>query len=99
MRRRVIVFLLVGVVLAGGAWFGYQWYRQGTATAPPLQTAAITVGTISTSVSASGTIAAPQSTTLSWETTGVIQSINVSVGDVVAAGDVLADLEHASLSA
>ncbi|MBL8097203.1 MAG: efflux RND transporter periplasmic adaptor subunit [Anaerolineales bacterium] len=99
MRRRVIVFLLVGVVLAGGAWFGYQWYRQGTATAAPLQTAAVTVGTISTSVSASGTIAAPQSTTLSWETTGVIQSINVSVGDVVAAGDVLAELDPASLSA
>ncbi len=99
MRRRVIAYVLVGVVLAGGAWFGYQWYRRGTATAAPLQTAAVTVGTISTSVSASGTIAAPQSTTLSWETTGVIQSINVSVGDVVAAGDVLAELDPASLSA
>ena len=59
----------------------------------------VTVGTISASVSASGTIAAPQSDTLAWETTGIIAAINVSVGDVVEADAVLAELDPESLSA
>ncbi len=99
MKRRIVIFLVVGIALAGGGWYAFQWYRRSNATTTPMQTAAVTVGSISTSVSASGTIAAPQSSTLSWQTTGSILSINVSVGDVVKAGDVLTELDPASLSA
>lgn len=99
MRRRVILYVIGGVILAGGAWFGYQWYRRSNSPVTPMQTAEVTVGSISTSVSASGTISAPQSSTVAWQTTGNIKSINVAVGDVVKAGDVLAVLDPDSLSA
>lgn len=99
MSRRIVTFLIVGVVLAGGGYFAYQWLNRSTTAATPLQTAPVTVGTISTSVSASGTIAAPQSDTLAWETTGTIAKINVSVGDIVDAGAPLAELDPDSLSA
>ncbi len=99
MRRRVILYVAGAVVLAGGAWFGYQWYRRSNAPTTPMQTAEVTVGTISTSVSASGTISAPQSSTVAWQTTGNIKSIDVAVGDVVRAGDVLAVLDPDSVSA
>ena len=59
----------------------------------------VTSGSIATSVSASGTIAAPEASTLSWATTGTIQKIDVAVGQTVKAGDVLAELDSASLSA
>ncbi len=99
MRRRVILYAVGGVILAGGAWFGYQWYRRSNTPVTPMQTAEVTVGSISTAVSASGTISAPQSSTILWQTTGNIKSINVTVGDVVKAGDVLAVLDPDSLSA
>ena len=99
MRRRVILYAVGGVILAGGAWFGYQWYRRSSTPVTPMQTAEVTVGDIATSVSASGTISAPQSSTVTWQTTGNIKSIDVAVGDVVKAGDVLAVLDPNSLSA
>lgn len=99
MRRRVIVYLVIGIALAGGGYFAYRWFSRSSTAATPLQTATVSVGDISTAVSASGTISAPQSATLSWQTTGSIEKIDVAVGDTVKAGDVLAELDPTSLSA
>jgi HlyD family secretion protein len=62
------------------------------------ETEALVTGNISTSVEATGTVRAYQSATLVWKTKGVVESVDVSQGDVVSAGDVLATLDRSSLS-
>ena len=48
-------------------------------------------------VGATGTVRAQQSAALNWQTSGMVQSVNVKVGDRVKQDDVLASLEKTSL--
>lgn len=96
--RKVIVSLVVILVLGVGGFFGFrQITAQSASAAANLQTAQIERGTLETSVSAAGTIQAPQVATLVWRTTGIVGQINVAVGDTVDAGEVLMELNPNSL--
>lgn len=54
-------------------------------------------GTIDSSVDMVGYVQYNQSVELNWKTAGVIEAVNVSVGDTVKKGDILANLEVTSL--
>jgi len=100
MNRRRRGWIFLGVALAV-AVAGYLGYRRSTAAsqsdATSLQTGTVERGTLVASIISAGTIAVPQSATLSWKTTGVVGTVHVAVGDAVKAGDLLMELDLASL--
>src|SRR6266511_298349 len=61
--------------------------------AAPPATVAVKRGTVTATVSASGTVTALQSRGLGFSTSGTVTELNVKVGDVVAAGAVLARID------
>lgn len=93
MKRAIVILIVIAIVAAGG-YFGYQaWQRAQAAAAGSFQTANVTRGDLTAIVGATGTVHANQSGVISWQTTGRIGAIQVAVGDVVADGDVLAELD------
>ena len=91
--------ILIGVValllvLASGAFF---MQRSANAAGVAYETEAATVGNISTTVSATGTVRVYQSVMLTWETSGILESVDVKLGENVEAGDTLAALTKISL--
>ena len=98
MKRRkfLIPVVLVALVVAGA--LGYRSFRANSASAASdVQTAAVERSSVDVTVSAAGVLEAPQSASLTWLTSGIVQDVNVNVGDVVHAGDVLMELQAGSL--
>ena len=90
-------FIGVGVILILIATFVFSSPRDGVAVDSMYQTEAAGRGTLSTTVGATGTVRAYQSTTLTWQTSGIVESVNAQLSEAVKTGDVLAVLGQASL--
>lgn len=65
---------------------------QSTSNAAAYQTTTVQVGTLTSSVDGSGTVASPQTANLSWSTSGQVDQVFVKIGQQVKSGDVLATL-------
>jgi HlyD family secretion protein len=90
--------IVVVLILAAGAFFGYRYIQENRANQEsPFQTATISRGNLTAQVGATGVVRPNQTTLIAWQTTGRIDSITVSEGDNVTAGQVLAELEERSL--
>jgi HlyD family secretion protein len=98
MRRVVIIAV---ILLAAGA-IGYWFLQQGAAKTGPdledLETATIERGDIEATVDATGSVEPEAQVTLSFDTGGVLASLEVSEGDQVQQGEILAQVETAELS-
>jgi HlyD family secretion protein len=98
MKRSTIIVVVV-VVLAIAGYFGFRFIQARQAAAQSgFETVAITRGSLTALVGATGTVRANQTAVLAWQTSGQIGEINVEVGDQVSAGQTLASLERSSLS-
>jgi len=62
------------------------------------QTVKIERGNLTATVGATGTVRSKQSALLVWQTSGTVEKVNMSVGDRVSAGVILASLKKTSLS-
>jgi len=93
-RKRLIgLGVLVALVAAGAyALWATVLAGGGTATAEA-QTASVERGSISETVSTTGTVAAQSTTELSFDQSGRLSAVNVKLGQEVKAGDVLAEIE------
>ncbi len=89
--------VLVIVILAAGGIIAWQLNKQA-AKSSVYQTAALTRGNLTASVGATGTVHAGQSTTLTWQTSGRVEKVNVKIGDTVKVDDVLSSLLQTSMS-
>jgi HlyD family secretion protein len=97
MKRGLIIILLI-IVLAGAAYFGYSRYQEAqAATQSSFQTEKLAMGDLTATVGATGIVHSNQTTTVNWQTTGRIGKIFVKVGDKVTANQVLAELDSTSL--
>lgn len=85
-----IAVLGVGLILGSGA-------AADRGTADGLLTTAAARGNLIEKVSGSGAVRANQSVELIWETSGVVETTQVSIGQLVRANDELARLEKQSL--
>jgi RND family efflux transporter MFP subunit len=92
-----IIGIVVVVLVAGGFGLKY-WLNQRSSKTASIQTAKVTLGTISTTISGSGSVRSGQSSTVSWQTSGTVAMVNVKIGQQVKAGDMLATLDPTSLS-
>jgi HlyD family secretion protein len=82
----IVVLLIYNSVSAGSA-----------AALANLQTASIERGSLTATIGATGSVRAIQSAILAWGANGTVEDVNVAVGDIVSADDVLASLELSSL--
>ena len=88
-----IIKCIIVILLAGGGWFGYQKISAKKTSAPQYQTATVERGTIISSVTATGTVATSNSTSVTTQASGVISKIYVKDGDLVKAGDKISDID------
>src|SRR5690242_4185187 len=91
IAKKIWIPLLV-VLLAAAAGFGYYTWQQKTTAAADTasssyKTSTVKKGSISISVSGSGTLIAGQSSDLSFPVSGTLAKVNVQVGDLVKKGD------------
>ncbi len=86
------------VVLAAAAWIIIAQVNKQKAATANLQTQVIEKGDLMAIVGATGTVRANQSAILTWQTSGRVAAIQYSNGDLVSAGEVLAELAESSLS-
>ncbi len=97
--RWIIGGVVLIVLLIGGAVLITNLRRaSGVQAAGAAQsTVAVTRGTITQTVSGSGSITADQTLDLAFQTTGVVKEVKVKAGDTVKAGQVLATLDDSTL--
>ena len=95
MKKFLIIGGIVLVVLAVGFFVVLpRISASAQSTTTTYQTTVAGVGEISTYVSGTGNARAKQSTTVKWQTSGTVASVNVQLGDQVTAGEVLAQLDQ-----
>lgn len=97
---QAILLLAIVAAVAGGAYTAYA-----RTTAPPIsplpantQLAAVQLGTVTNAVSASGSLAFPNTASLTFGGTGTVLEVKVKVGDSVKKGQVLASIDTETLA-
>jgi membrane fusion protein, macrolide-specific efflux system len=88
-RTRIIIFLIILGILGYSGW---KVLGQKSA-APQYQTSQAQKGTLITSVTASGTVAAGNSVSITTQASGVITDVYVKNGDAVTQGEKIADIQ------
>jgi len=98
--KRTLWIVLAVVVLAGAGGFTYyrMFYNNSTeqATDSELQTATVKRGDLVIYASGSGTLIASSEASFGFDTSGQVKEIYVSVGDVVEAGQLMAELDNST---
>ena len=101
-HRRVFTAaaVIIVVVVAGVAAFLLVGRDDGSAAVTvrtTKQLVTVARGSLTETISAEGTVAAAQTDDLSFGASGEVTAVNVSAGDTVVAGQVLATMDSASL--
>jgi HlyD family secretion protein len=94
-RRTWIIMGIVAAILLVAI---FLFTRNGNQQVTAFQTAPVERGSLVATVGATGSVRAKQSAVLVWETTGIVDKVNVSVGDKVSHDEVLATLDKTSLN-
>src|SRR4051812_45173728 len=83
--------LLIGlIVLALLGWWLWTQYTSTQNQRPNYQTSRVSQGTLRTTIAATGPIANPTSVPVSFKNAGKLVEVNVSIGDRVVQGQLLA---------
>lgn len=100
--KRIWIFVAVFALATAGAAGYYLWGREQKtavqAETTTYQTAQVRQGSLVISATGSGTLVAGKEANLSFSTSGTVAAVNVSVGDTVQTGDVLAELDAEALA-
>lgn len=97
MNKRMRSVLIAGVSLVSVGAIGTVWATSSSAAAGRYVTAVAATGDVSQSFWATGTVSRENQVDATFSVTGTVKKLKVGVGDVVAAGDVLATLDTAAL--
>lgn len=89
--------IILGVVLLIVVLVVIVSVRGRSKSSSTFETVPVTRGELTASVGATGTVRAIQNATLNWQIGGVVDKVNVKVGDRVSKGDVLASLDPSQL--
>lgn len=97
-RRRRWLWLVAAVAAIAGAGFSLRQFRPAPEPVAAQQTTRVIRGDLSAATTATGHVAAAQSADITAGTPGYVRAVPVAVGDPVAAGDVLVQLDDAELT-
>jgi multidrug efflux pump subunit AcrA (membrane-fusion protein) len=95
MRRRVLVILILIFAILGGSVV----YAQAGKSTTTYRTALVTYGTITQTIGMAGNLAPVSEADLNFPASGTVQLVEVSVGQTVAVGALLASLDPTILAA
>lgn len=96
-RNRLIGLVVLGALLVAGAYGLWAMVLSGGGKpAEEVQTATVTRGSITNTVSTSGVIAAQSTANLSFGQSGSVSVVNVTLGQKVKQGDVLVSRRRAA---
>ncbi len=95
--KKTWIIIAVVIVIAVGAFFVLNTKAKNEAGSE-YQTAKVERGNLTATIGATGTVRSNQSALLSWHTGGTVSQVNVSVGDSISEGTILASLKSTSLS-
>jgi HlyD family secretion protein len=98
MKKRVWIFLIAAVVVIGGAAIIYTRGQSQSGQQPAYQTATVKRGSITQTVSSSGSVRSAQSVIVNWQTSGQVSKVEVQVGQQVQPGQELETLDPTSVS-
>ena len=96
-RRNLPTIGLVAIVLALAILIGHDVFFPPAATTAATQTATVADGTVTNSVTASGTVVPAQQMSLGFKTPGTLTEVDVMSGAHVSAGQVLAKIDDTAL--
>ncbi len=94
--KRLLTAIITLAVLGAAGWFGFQRFQESRAQLdeqPTYETVSVERGTISSTVSATGSIEPEAEVALSFRASGRVEQVLVSVGQPVEAGQLLAQLD------
>ena len=94
-QMMVGLLFVIGIVL--GAFWGFrEWYADdgSTDSVPTFEQVTVELGNIATTLTTSGTAVARKSAELNFGSSGVVETVEVELGDQVDEGDVLATLDN-----
>jgi len=94
-KRWIVIVLVLAALVAG--YFGVRAYQDSQTEDVQWQTETIARTTIQQRVSADGFIQSNQTARIAWQINGVIQAVEVQLGDHVQRGQNLASLERDTL--
>lgn len=94
-RNRTLLIILLVAIVGISAFIYIRGANAGTVT--QFQTATIERGSLTATIGATGTVRAKQSAVLVWQAAGTVDGVQVAVGDLVTAQQVLAELQKTSL--
>lgn len=96
-RKNIIIIIAAALVLAASAYGIVRAQQRSSASSSELITYQIGLGDLSAVIDETGVVQADQSASLFWESTGVVGSVNVLLGERVEADQVLAEIREDSL--
>ncbi|HEX9090314.1 MAG TPA: efflux RND transporter periplasmic adaptor subunit [Anaerolineales bacterium] len=97
--KKLLIIILVLATLGVIGFFSYRAIqaRRQVNTISSLETVTASMGSLTSTVGATGTVRPDQTAMLTWDTTGNVDQVFVEVGDVITGGQKLAALSPASL--
>lgn len=95
-RKKLIISIISLLILAGGVWFFSQKPTQGELK---LETAKVSRGSISNSVTATGAVKPVTEVQVGTQVSGIIDKLYVDYNDVVKAGQLIAEMDKVNLKA
>lgn len=91
LYNRAALAIIIVVIIAGG--MGYLGKNSGNIPTPSYQTAKAEKGTIVSTITASGSILAANSSLINTQASGVVRIVYVKDGDKVNTGDKIAEID------
>lgn len=98
LKKHKLAIIVCALLLAGG-YGGYKYYMSTQATTGTVKTGKVTQGTLTSTVSATGSLSAIDNVDISSKITGRIVKVNVVENQHVNAGDILVQLDDTALKA
>ncbi|MGN6324623.1 efflux RND transporter periplasmic adaptor subunit [Pseudolysinimonas sp.] len=100
-RPALVNGILVGVIVlalvGGGLWIWHPWSASAASSASARLTATVQQGSVSQTVSASGTVEPVREVSAAFQVSGTVTAVNVAVGQTVTAGQQLATIDPTAL--
>jgi HlyD family secretion protein len=97
MNKKWVTIGVLGVLVLGSGYWGYKHFTAKPAVASTI-TKTAKMGNVSKVITATGTVNFPRAIPLTFQQPGKIVELNVKVGDLVKAGQVLAKTDDTKLS-
>lgn len=96
MKKKGVIILVVVIVVAAGVWL---WVGRGSKSNLSLATTQVTRGSISNSVTATGTVEPVTEVSVGTQVSGIIDHLYVDYNDVVKKGQLIAEMDKVNLQA